>query len=72
MAIVRRERLEDGTFGPPEKIGQGETDVEKVKRLEMENALSVLDRAQQEARLNVLEQDNSALLLEIAQFKGGL
>ena len=38
MAILRRKRLADGTFGEIENVFQRETDAEKMARLESENA----------------------------------
>ena len=37
MAILRRKRLADGTFGEIENVFQRETDAEKMARLESEN-----------------------------------
>lgn len=37
MAIERRRRLVDGTFGPVEKLGSGLTDKEKLAILVAEN-----------------------------------
>lgn len=37
MAIERRSRMQDGTFGPVEKLGSGFTDKEKLAILEAEN-----------------------------------
>lgn len=37
MAILRRKRLADGTFGEIENVFQRETDAEKMTRLESEN-----------------------------------
>ena len=38
MAVHRRKRLADGTFGEIENVFQRETDAEKMSRLESENA----------------------------------
>lgn len=38
MAILRRKRLADGTFGEIENVFKRETDAEKMERLESENA----------------------------------
>lgn len=37
MTILRRKRLADGTFGDLEKVFDGETDAEKLARVEAEN-----------------------------------
>ena len=36
MAILRRKRLQDGTFGELEKVFEGETQEEVIERLEGE------------------------------------
>lgn len=36
MTVVRRRRLQDGSFGPLEKVFEGETKEEKIERLERE------------------------------------
>ncbi len=37
MAILRRERLLDGTFGDLEKVGSSETQAETIERLETQS-----------------------------------
>ena len=37
MTILRRKRLQDGSFGELEKVFEGETEQEKVERIESEN-----------------------------------
>lgn len=36
MALMRRKRLADGSFGELEKVFEGETQEEKIERLEKE------------------------------------
>ena len=36
MSVLRRKRLEDGSFGELEKVFEGETDREKLERIERE------------------------------------
>lgn len=39
--IVRRKRLEDGTFGELEKVMGGETEEERLNRIEAESAAAM-------------------------------
>ena len=58
MSILRRKRLQDGSFGELEKVFSGETPQEKIERLEQEN--------------NSLIDENSNLLFQGALTSMGL
>lgn len=58
MAILRRKRLADGTFGPLEKVFDGETETEKIERLELE-------RAEQDERVDFLEGALFELIMKV-------
>lgn len=65
MAIVRRPRLPDGTFGAVEKLGDGETANEKVERLEAENASLTLALIEKDIRLGAVEKLQAEMLLQL-------
>lgn len=66
MPAIIRPRKQDGTLGDPVKFGQGETEAEKIARLESEKALllssmmemSTLAALQQHS----IEEQNSAIM----------
>lgn len=65
MPAIIRPRNADGTFGEPEKFGKGETDVEKVARLETENLTNMLAMTDM-FEVNIqLKQENTQLMLAI-------
>lgn len=70
MAIERRKRMPDGTFGHIEKVGVGLTDKERVEMLEMENATLTYEAMVKEFRINDLETVQSEILF--ALMNGGL
>lgn len=65
--LVVRDRLPDGTFGPPRKafVEVGETQEEKIARLELEAALLAYDNMQKE--IEITNQDNRIGELETSQ-----
>ncbi|RYI24995.1 hypothetical protein EVU96_25250 [Bacillus infantis] len=65
MALMRRKRLPDGTFGELEKVFEGETDAEKVERLESENAQLAYDLLTKEFRLSEIEQVQSDIIYQL-------
>lgn len=78
MPAIIRPRNADGTYGEPEKFGRGETDAEKIDRLESEKALllssmmemSTLAATQQQS----IEDQNSAIMelsMLVAMTTGG-
>lgn len=78
MPAIIRPRNQDGTLGDPVKFGQGETEAEKVARLEAEKALllssmmemSTLAAVQQQS----IEEQNSAIMelsMLVAMTTGG-
>lgn len=62
MAIERRRRLDDGTFGPVEKLGSGLTDKERVALLEEDNAMIAYAAMQKDSRINELEMAQADLM----------
>lgn len=62
MAILRRKRLQDGTFGELEKVFSGETQDEKIERLEREK--SGLQRQLVDVQSYIVEQEYQKLLSE--------
>lgn len=65
MPILRRKRLQDGTFGDLEKVFSGELESEKVDRLESENLagmLAMVDMFETNIRLT---DDNTQLMLAV-------
>ncbi|WP_353096259.1 hypothetical protein [Tissierella praeacuta] len=60
MTIVRRKRLANGTFGPFEKITDGETPEEKIERLEKEK--QALESQVLEVQDYILQQEYEKLL----------
>lgn len=67
MAIVRRKRLPDGSFGEPEKIGGGLTTDEMVAALGIQLAQ---EKLQKDAIINTLGAEVASLKLQILQMKG--
>lgn len=68
MAIERRPRLADGSFGEIEKLGDGLTDKERVKALEAENLdlkLAVAELVEINEQLNTQTQLAIAELAEM-------
>lgn len=65
MAIERRPRLPDGTLGAIEKVGKGETSVEKVERLEAENASLTLALIEKDIRIGSIEAIQAEILLQL-------
>jgi hypothetical protein len=62
MAILRRKRLQDGTFGELEKVFSGETQDEKIERLEREK--NDLQRQLVDVQSYIVEQEYQKLLSE--------
>lgn len=62
MAILRRKRLQDGTFGELEKVFSGETQDEKIERLEREK--NDLQRQLVDVQSYIVEQEYQKLLRE--------
>ncbi|MGN7387707.1 hypothetical protein [Sporosarcina sp. SAFN-015] len=63
MTIMRRRRLPDGSFGELEKVFVGETDAEKIARLEAENASLALANIEKDIRLETVEELQAEMLL---------
>lgn len=65
MAIERRPRLPDGTFGAVEKVGKGETTNDKVERLEAENASLSLALLEKDIRIGSIEAMQAEIILQL-------
>lgn len=65
MPAIIRLRNADGTFGDPVKVGTGETDAEKVVRLENENLTNMLAMTDMFESNVQLQQENTQLMLAI-------
>lgn len=65
MPAIIRTRIHGNVFSEEEKIGGGETDAEKVVRLENENVLNMLAMTDMfEANIK-LSSDNTQLMLAV-------
>lgn len=65
MAIERRPRLPDGSFGAIEKVGKGETANDRVERLEAENASLTLALIEKDIRIGTIEAIQAEILLQL-------
>ncbi|MFS0878040.1 hypothetical protein [Solibacillus isronensis] len=68
MPAIIRPRNQDGTLGDPVKIGKGETDAEKVVRLEAENATLKAKQIATEQIVNdngLMQQELIELLIDM-------
>lgn len=65
MVLLRRKRLPNGSFGPLEKVFDGETDKEKIEQLELENAELWYDIMNNVSQINEHENDISSIWYEI-------
>lgn len=65
MPAIIRPRNADGTLGQPVKFGKGETDKEKIVRLESENLTNMLAMTDMFETNVQLQQDNMQLMLAI-------
>lgn len=65
MPAIIRPRNADGTLGEPVKFGKGETDKEKIVRLEGENLTNMLAMTDMFETNVQLQQENTQLMLAI-------
>ncbi|MET3657812.1 hypothetical protein [Sporosarcina psychrophila] len=65
--LVRRKRLQDGTFGDFEKVFDGETPEEKIERLENENANITFALIEKDMKLNDVESSQAMLLFQLIE-----
>lgn len=65
--LVRRKRLQDGTFGDFEKVFDGESADEKVQRLEKENANITFALIEKDMKLNDVESSQAMLLFQLIE-----
>jgi hypothetical protein len=69
MPVVRRKRLADGTFGPPEKVFDGFTESEQIDSLGQQLALEKIKGVQKDITINSLEQLINSLGPQVSQLK---
>lgn len=67
----RRERLPDGTFSEPKKIGEGPTDKEKLEALGMQLAQEKLANMEKDCIINGLGMQVAQMKIELMQLRGG-
>lgn len=67
MPLVIRRRLPDGTFGDPVKPFGGETEGEKIARLESENANITFTLLQKELQIEELENSQAMLIFQLVE-----
>lgn len=67
----RRERLPDGTFSEPKKIGEGPTDKEKLEALGMQLAQEKLSNIEKDCIINGLGAELAQLKIEFMKLRGG-
>lgn len=66
-SLVIRRRLPDGTFGDPVKPFGGETEQEKIARLESENANITFSLVQKDLKIMELEETQALLLFQLIE-----
>lgn len=66
-SLVIRRRLPDGTFGDPVKPFGGETEKEKIARLESENASITFNQVQKDLKIAELEESQALLLFQLIE-----
>lgn len=66
-AILRRKRLADGSFGELEKVLGGETESEKIERLEGENAHITFMLIEKDMKLSEVESSQALLLFQLLE-----
>lgn len=71
MAIVRRKRLQDGSFGELEKVFDGLTDSEQIAELGQQLALEKLNSMQKDLLINSLGEQLTQMKIDIMLMKGG-
>ncbi|KYG92341.1 hypothetical protein A0U40_05200 [[Bacillus] sp. KCTC 13219] len=69
--MLRRRRLQDGSFGELEKLGEGLTVDEQVAALGMQLAQEKLANMQKDMLINSLGATVTQLKFEIMSLKGG-
>lgn len=67
-----KRRLPDGSFGDPVKPFGGETDKEKIARLEAENANLTFSLLEKDIRLDMIESVQAEMLLQLLNPEGSL
>ena len=67
MTIMRRKRLPDGSFGELEKVFDGETDSEKIERLERENAFLSFSLVEKDMKIESVEQLHAGLVFQLIE-----
>jgi len=69
--MLRRKRLEDGTFGELEKLGNGLTTDEQVMSLGAQLAQEKIKNMQKDMLINSLGATVTQLKFEVMSMKGG-
>lgn len=76
--MKRRKRLPDGSLGELEKIFSGETEEERLDRLEQENAALqkenatlLFQGAMQDMNIQALQDENAEILFRLANIELG-
>lgn len=67
MAILRRKRLPDGSFGELENVFGGETESDKLERLEGENAFLSFSLIEKDMKINSIEQAQAGLIFQLLE-----
>lgn len=67
MAVMRRKRLEDGTYGDFEKVFEGETQEEIIERLEGENAFLSFSLLEKDMKLSAIEESHAGLVFQLIE-----
>ena len=67
MTVLRRKRLADGSFGELEKIFEGETQEEKIERLEGENAFLSFSLLEKDMKLSAVEESHAGLVFQLIE-----
>lgn len=65
--LVIKRRLPDGSFGDPVKPFGGESDSEKVARLESENANITFTLLEKDTKIEELEASQAMLLFQLLE-----
>lgn len=63
--LMRRKRLPDGTFGDLEKVFEGETEAEKLERLEATNAQLAYESLMKDLKIEELNSNQAELTYQL-------
>lgn len=65
MPVVRRRRNPDGSFGELEKLFEGETDQEKMERLEATNAQLAYEAIEKDLKFEEISNNQAELTYQL-------